>query len=253
MILLYSSGLLYLSPIVMQRKVAIFDVDGTIFRSSLLIELVNILIEKNIFPEQARSEFEKEETAWINRHGPYEDYIKRVVDVFMKYIKGMGAETLEDAAKEVSGQHENRTYRYTRGLIKKLKSEGYYMLAISHSPKLVLDSFGRKHGFDKIYGTIYTLDESNKFTGAVSDSELIFDKSRILERAVSKENLTLEDSVGVGDTESDISFLSLVSKPICFNPNKALYDHAQKKGWLTIVERKDVVYKIPWVPADSLE
>ncbi len=233
----------------MQRKVAVFDVDGTFFRSSLLIELVNVLIENKIFPEAVREEFEKDKTLWLNRHGPYEVYIMKVIETFMKYIKGVEKERLEEAAKEVLSRYENRTYRYTRDLIKKLKNDGYYLLLISHSPKLILEKFGQRHGFDKIYGTIYTLDDSDKFTGEVSNPELIFNKDKILNRAVEKEGLTLEDSMGIGDTESDISFLSLVSKPICFNPNKALYDEARRRGWLVVVERKDVVYEIPTAPA----
>ena len=37
-----------------QQKVAVFDVDGTIFRSSLLVQLVNTLIENDAFPKDAR-------------------------------------------------------------------------------------------------------------------------------------------------------------------------------------------------------
>ncbi|GAI32477.1 unnamed protein product, partial [marine sediment metagenome] len=36
--------------------------------------------------------------------------------------------------------------------------------------------------------------------------------------------------VGVGDTESDIAFLKMVEKPICFNPNKKLYQYAKRVG-----------------------
>jgi hypothetical protein len=35
-----------------KRRVAVFDVDGTIFRSSLLIQLVEKLIEKRAFPRK---------------------------------------------------------------------------------------------------------------------------------------------------------------------------------------------------------
>jgi phosphoserine phosphatase len=60
---------------------------------------------------------------------------------------------------------------------------------------------------------------------------------------MAKENLILRGSVGVGDTESDIAFLKFVSRPICFNPNKKLYDHARRAGWEVVVERKDVIYQ----------
>ena len=56
----------------MQRKVAFFDVDGTIFRSSLLIELVEGLIERGIFPSEVSKEFSRSKSAWENREGTYE-------------------------------------------------------------------------------------------------------------------------------------------------------------------------------------
>lgn len=78
------------------------------------------------------------------------------------------------------------------------------------------------------------------------DSKLnrAFDKAVILKRAVGKEGLALKGSVGVGDTESDIPFLKMVERPICFNPNKKLYRYAKRKGWPIVVERKDMIYNL---------
>ena len=224
------------------KKVAVFDIDGTIFRSSLLIELVNILIDRKIFPNTADKEYEREYSAWLNREGEYQDYIKSVVNVFMKYVKGVREEAMVEASMEVSKYHQNKVYRYTRDLIKTLKQDGYYLLAISHSPKPVIESFAKNLGFDKIYGVMYEVDPTGFYTGKILDEELIFDKSKILSRAIDKESLTLDNSVGVGDTESDIVFLEKVATPICFNPNSLLYNEAQSRGWKVVVERKDVIY-----------
>ena len=227
-----------------KRKVAIFDIDGTIFRSSLLIEVVEVMIENKLFDFSARKEYEKEETEWLDRKGDYESYINAVVKVFMKNIKGISYEDFELAGKIVIERYKNRTYRYTRDLILSLKKKKYFLLAISQSPKGILDGFCEKLGFDKVYGRFYELDSSGKFTGKVINEDLISDKSNIVRRAMEKENLTLEASVGVGDTEGDISFLEMVGEPICFNPNLKLYRHAKKKSWRVVVERKDVVYEL---------
>ncbi len=226
------------------RKVAIFDIDGTIFRSSLLIELVEILIDRKVFPDNARTEYEREHLAWLDRKGSYIDYIGAVVRVFEKDIKGVRQVDLASAASLLVTHQENRVYRYTRDLTAKLRDEGYYLLAISHSPKLVVDGFAKSLLFDKVYGTMYEIDEEGTFTGKILDRELIFDKAKILDRAVEKEGLTLENSVGVGDTESDIVFLEKVGQAICFNPNNLLYQEAKSRGWKVVVERKDVIYTL---------
>lgn len=228
----------------MKRKVAVFDIDGTIFRSSLTIELVQALIAKGIFPAEAREEFEYDHKRWLEREGEYDAYIMAVVDTFLKYLKGVYYGDFKDTADEVIAIQQNHVYRYTRDLVKTLKADGYYLLAISHSPKAILEGFGKRYGFDKIYGKVYETGETGRFTGNVLEEHLIANKANILKRAVEKEGLTLEGSIGVGDTESDISFLELVEKPICFNPNNKLYRYAKLNHWNVVVERKDVIYEL---------
>ncbi len=227
-----------------KQKVAVFDVDGTIFRSSLLIQLVEAMIENGAFPAEAKEEFEDERQKWMDREGDYQTYIDAVVAAFRKHLKGVPYKSLEDASYKVVDVQWKRTYRYTRDLLKDLKEQGYFLLAVSHSPKTVLDKFCPRLGFDKTYGIFYEIGPTEAFTGAVGEEHLIYNKANILKRAVEKENLTLNDSVGVGDTESDIPFLELVAKPICFNPNQKLYRYAKLHDWDVVVERKDVIYEL---------
>ena len=226
------------------KKVAIFDVDGTIFRSSLLIELVETLIEEGVFPKQTQEVYEKEFNAWLDRKGAYEKYIDAVVKAFVKNLKGVSYEEFAHVAETVVSAQKDRVYCYTRDLVKELKQEGYYLLAISQSPKGILDEFCRKLGFDKVYGRFYELGPEDRFTGEIVDLHLIVNKANIVRRMIKKEDLTLKDSIGVGDTEGDIPMLEMVDQPICFNPNMQLYKAAKRNSWKVIVERKDVIYNI---------
>lgn len=226
------------------KKVAIFDIDGTIFRSSLLIELTDALIQEGIFSSKVRKLYSQALENWLDRKRPYEEYINAVIKVFRQNIKGVKYQEFSKIAKKVAAFHQNRVYRYTRDFIKKLKKKNYYLLAISHSPQKVVKEFCKKIGFDKVYGQIYETDRQKRFTGKVLHMELISDKAEILRRAIEKERLTLKGSVGVGDTESDIAFLKMVERPICFNPNQKLYQYAKRAGWKIVVERKDVIYHL---------
>jgi phosphoserine phosphatase len=78
----------------------------------------------------------------------------------------------------------------------------------------------------------------------MTDVHLIEDKAQIVARVVEKEGVTLEGSVGVGDTEGDISLLEAVALPICFNPNMKLFERAKLSDWKIVVERKDVIYEL---------
>ncbi len=227
-----------------KRPVAVFDIDGTVFRSSLTLELVERLIEKGVFPTETRMAYEKERAQWLDRKGDYEVYVQKVVDIFCRQIKGVSYESVADAAGEIIEEKKNRVYRYTRDLIEDLKKKGYFLLAVSHSPKFIADGFGYEAGFDKVYGYFFATGASGNFTGEVEDEELIRNKSAILQRAVRKEELTFEGSIGVGDTESDISMLEAVGTAIAFNPNQKLFNHAKRRGWKIVVERKDVIYEL---------
>lgn len=227
-----------------KRPVAVFDIDGTVFRSSLLIELVEELMARGIFPEAARKSYKDAQEDWLNRKGEYGPFISKVVGSFAKYAKGLPYGDLADVAGEIIEARKGYTYRYTRDLVKELKAKGYYLLAISHSPKFIVDGFAYELGFDKSYGTFYESGASGRFTGEIADEHLIMNKASILMRALEKEKLSLHGSVGVGDTESDISMLQMVEDPIAFNPNRLLYRHAKKHLWRIVVERKDVIYEI---------
>jgi len=227
-----------------KRPVAVFDIDGTVFRSSLFLELAKRLIQDGIFPRETQAEFEQERIDWEERKGEYEAYVNKVVELFAREIKGKPYEEIANIAGEIIESRKDRVYRYTRDLISDLKRKGYYLLAISHSPKFIADGFGFEHGFDKVYGMFYASGPSGNFTGEVEDEELILNKAAILTRAVRKEELTLEGSYGVGDTGSDITMLEMVETPIAFNPNRKLYEHAKRRGWKIVVERKDVIYEL---------
>ena len=227
------------------QKVAFFDVDGTVFRSSLLIELVNALIQEGVFPKEAEDDFIDAREKWHNREGEYKSYIDAVVATFEKHIKGVHYGELADIGRQVVVRKRHRVYRYTRDLITNLRADNYYLVAISHSPKAVVDNFCLQYGFDKIYGRLYEIGPQDRFTGITTNEHLISNKANIAKRVFEhNSNLTPKDSLAVGDTEGDISLLETVDFPICFNPNEVLYNHALRMKWEVVVERKDVIYHL---------
>lgn len=226
------------------RRVAAFDIDGTLFRSSLLIELTKVLITLGLFPRTTRRQYLAAYHEWLDRRGTYEAYLERLIRAFDRSIRGVREEEFMRIASDVASYHGERLYRCTRELVNELCRRGYYLLAISHSPKYAVEPFAKQLGFHKVYGRMLAVDARGRFTGETMHEELIMDKAAILRRAVEKERLTLRDSYGVGDSESDIPFLTLVAHPIAFNPNQKLYAHARRSGWRVVVERKDVVYEL---------
>ena len=224
-----------------KSRVAVFDIDGTIFRSSLQRELIMALVRYEVFPAIVKKELEQNYFSWVNRQGNYEDYIEQVVKSYEKRIAGVSVEDVRRVAQIVIGQQKSRVYTYTRELIEKLRPT-HKLIAISGSPMEIVEEFNNFYKFDKTFGMIFQVHDG-RYTGEVLELP-IRDKRSVLKKYLLENNLKLTGSVGIGDGESDASFLEIVSQPICFNPNSNLYKIAKSKGWEIVVERKDVIYKI---------
>ncbi|EKE10724.1 MAG: haloacid dehalogenase, IB family protein [uncultured bacterium] len=226
-----------------KTKLAVFDIDGTIFRKNLAFELINELVWKKTFKKSVRSELLRHYSNWLSHKGTYEDYRKALVVLYEENIKGCKKEDVVRAAQEVMPFHQDRTYVFAENLIKKLKEDNYNIIAVSGSPSEIVDEYNKHLKFDAVFGSIYELDEYDTYTGGAV-FEPTKDKSKVVMQYASDNQLTLDDSYGVGDTESDARMLEMVENPIAFNPNFGLKQIAERSGWKIIVEKKDVIYDL---------
>lgn len=226
-----------------KKKLAVFDIDGTIFRKNLAFELINELAWMKIFKREVRDELVRLYSRWLNHEGIYEDYRKALVVLYVKNIKGCQKKDIQKASRVVVPFFKNRTYIFANNLIKYFKKEKYRIIAISGSPSEIVEEYNTHLGFDAVYGSVYGTDEKGIYTGETLFEPTV-NKGNVVKQYVFENNLTLEDSYGIGDTESDANFLEVVEHPIAFNPNLNLKKIAQEKGWEIMVEKKDVIYKI---------
>jgi len=90
-----------------QRKLAIFDIDGTIFRKNLSFELINELSWMKIFPKSVREELVKHYSNWLDHEGTYEEYRRALVDLYNENIKGCKREDIIEASRKVVPFYKN--------------------------------------------------------------------------------------------------------------------------------------------------
>lgn len=221
-----------------KQPLAIFDIDGTLFRSSLVIELVNELVSRTIFPAAVEKDIESDYRAWVNRKGSYENYIQAVVRTYRKHIIGCKEKDIATAVKSVIDQQKDKLYRFTRDLITSLRQRSYYLVALSGSPIPIVSRFAESIGFDTYCGTTYEVRN-----GYIVSSGDMIQKKQELESLLAKGTHLMKGSIAVGDTEGDIPILEMVDHAIAFNPNARLATHAQAQGWDIVIERKDVVIR----------
>lgn len=223
------------------KPLAIFDIDGTIFRSSLLIELTESLVDFGIFPKLTKTDISHKQQQWLNRKGTYEEYLNQVIRSFSQRLTGVAYRDVKRISRLVMQEQKNHVYVYARTLLEKLR-HNHTLVAISGSPTEIVTEFKKAWHFDDVFGTEYQK-VKGVYTGKV-DSVASHHKKEVLHRYCKERGYSLRHSLGVGDTESDISFLRIVENPIAFNPNKKLLTVARKHEWAIVVERKDVIYTL---------
>ncbi|MCA9323842.1 HAD family phosphatase [Candidatus Saccharibacteria bacterium] len=226
-----------------KKKFAIFDIDGTIGRTSLYFQVVEELINSGTLPEEIRKELNTVYLPYQERahKGAFRDVTNTFVQVFEEHMKEIKVTDFRAAVDRVIERSSKHVYVFTRDLIQKLRAEGYFLIALTGSEMYSAQKFTEQFEFDITVGEIYS-ESKGIFTGEVSR---VFDKKdKYIKQFVSDHNLTYSDSYAVGDSMTDAPMLALVENPIAFNPEDRLFDTAKKNGWKIVVERKNVIYEL---------
>lgn len=226
------------------KKFAAFDIDGTIFRSGLAREVVYELIATDKAPKGLADAFMHHESAWKTRRASeaFHVYDRAMADAFNDMVTQIKCDDFDQAAKIVFERVSDYVYTYTRDLLRRLKKQGYTLIAISGSHEELVQPFAEKYGFDIWVAQKCHRGEDGYFTG-----EIILThegKDKYIRELVEKHGLDFRGSIAVGDTRGDISMLSIVDHPIAFNPERQLFDKAKQEGWQIVVERKNMTYEL---------
>ena len=226
-----------------QQKIAVFDIDGTIFRKNLAFELIDELAWMGVFKKEVRNTLVRLYTKWLDHKGTYEEYRKALVLLYAENLKGCSKEQIVRASQEVIPFYKDRTYIFSDQLMEKLKEENYHIIAVSGSPSEIVEEYNKYLNLNAVFGSVYEVDKNGIYTGkAIFEPTL--HKGHVVKQYVTEKKLTFKGSYGIGDTESDAKFLEIVENPIAFNPNINLKKIAEENHWKIIVEKKDVIYEI---------
>lgn len=226
-----------------KKQFAVFDIDGTIARTSLLQQLVRVLVTRGKLDIGPAEEIENLLHDFRQRIADdnFGEYMKKAVDImFQSMPKGLTIEEYDEIIDVVVKMSLTHTYVYTRQLIQTLKHNNFFLISISGSELRAVSTFSKALGFDAWVGQVQYLNDGKKLTGQVQ--ALGQPKDKILQTIINKFELDTRGSLAVGDTSSDISVLNMVENPIVFNPNQELFKIAREKGWMVVLERKDMVY-----------
>ncbi|MFZ1323691.1 MAG: HAD-IB family hydrolase [Candidatus Saccharimonadales bacterium] len=225
------------------KKFAVFDIDGTIARSALFFQVVDELIVRGYLPAEYREKLDEKYERYRQRThaGAFNEYAQVSVEALLGNVHKLRAADYREAVDAVTAKTSKYVYTYTRDLIRKLKDQGYFLIALSGSEMYSVKRFTGQFDFDVAIGELYH-EKDGVFTGEIE--EVIHKKDIFIKQLVSEHGLSYKSSIAVGDSIGDKEMLEIVEYPVAFNPEQRLYDLALKNKWKIVVERKNVIYEL---------
>ena len=210
----------------MGKIAAFFDIDGTLYRDSLMVEHFKKLIKYDIIDQKAWFEHARDTFMdWDKRQGHYDDYLDEICDLYVKSLIGLDKTCIDFTSDQVIKLKSDRVYKYTRSRIKWHLDNNHIVIFISGSPGFLVEKMAKKYNVTDCIGSNY-LFENEMFNG-----------------------IDLNKSYAYGDTNGDINMLRRVGNPIAINPTKELLSHIASDPVISktsqiIVERKDIIYSL---------
>lgn len=261
----YYQEVLSNSNIQVGDKLIFCDIDGTIFRDSLYIEIFLGLIYDGLsstdsFRRQlAKNSMEIHEDAlqkWKNREWAYDKYLHTTIECFTDLVTWMYLYTFNTICEKIVQEKSKRTYVYPLSFLKAKQKEWYKIILISGSPDYVVNNFAMNHKFEVgMWSYYFTSQEQfiSTWNGlGYYDQLLTWDKF-LLAMSKSKEDIvnyifnTYKPShtISLWDTNGDYKMLTMTDQGMAINPSFELFDKVKELDNITvIIERKDLVIEL---------
>ena len=233
----------------MRNIAAFFDIDGTLYRDSLMVEHFKKLIKYDIIDQKAWYDNARDAFMnWDKRQGNYDDYLDDVCNLYVESLIGLDKNYIDFTSDQVIKLKSDRVYKYTRSRIKWHLENNHIVIFISGSPDFLVGKMAEKYNVTDFIGSNYVF-ENGTFNGTVIPMWDSKSKNTAIDDFVKKYNIDLSISYAYGDTNGDINMLRRVGNPIAINPTKELLNHIAKDPIISntakiVVERKDIVYSL---------
>ncbi len=180
------------------------------------------------------------------RERQYKDYEERLIELSLKYYADakVSRGALAGQAKSFVAQASilEEQYAFPRALFQVLKELGYALVLISWGPTELIHPLAERMGFHHAIGNLMETNEEGIFTG--QDGRLPIKEQDML-AVVEEFGYSLNGSVAIGDSGTDLGMLRLATTGIAFNPKvslrKKLDEDLELDEIIRVTERAEIV------------
>jgi phosphoserine phosphatase len=184
----------------MRYKLIVFDIDGTITRHISSWRYIHEKLDLwDVLAKKYQDQFLAGKISY-----------RRFCELDAAHWRGIKEEKL----KKVFGR-----VRYSKNagkVIRRLKKDGFKLVAISTGLQFVTDRIKEELGFDSVMGNRLNV-RGGKLTGGVKINISHGAKGRTLKTLLKRYKIKPEEMIAVGDSEGDIPMIKLAGYSIAFN------------------------------------
>ena len=235
----------------MEKKkiAAFFDIDGTIFRDSLMVAHFIKMREFQIIDDSKwHVQLHMSGEIWKKRRSDYDTYLDSLSTAYVDSLTGVSYADVMFAARHVIQNRADEVYKFTKNRIEHHKKHDHIVIFISGSPDFLVRQMAKVWKADVYRGSAYEFSHG-LFTGKIIPMWDSVSKKNAINNLVEKYNIDLENSFAYGDTNGDLSMLKSVGNPFAINPARELLENIKQDPSLRekatiIIERKDVIYRV---------
>ena len=232
-----------------KKIAAFFDIDGTIFRDSLMVAHFMKLQDFQIIDDSKwHTQVILSREAYKKRRLDYDTYLESMSSAYEESLKGISYSDVMFAARHVIQNRADEVYKFTRSRIEQHRKKGHMVIFISGSPDFLVRQMAKVWKADVYRGSTYVFSRGI-FTGKIIPMWDSVSKQNAINELVNIYDIDMKHSYAYGDTNGDISMMMSVGHPYAINPAKELIENIRNDEMLRkkvqiIVERKDVIYKV---------
>ena len=232
-----------------KKIAAFFDIDGTIFRDSLMVAHFMKLQDFQIIDDSKwHTQVHLSREAYKKRRLDYDTYLESISSAYEESLKGISYSDVMFAARHVIQTRADEVYKFTRSRIEQHRKKGHMVIFISGSPDFLVRQMAKVWKADVYRGSTYVFSRGI-FTGKIIPMWDSVSKQNAINELVNIYDIDMKHSYAYGDTNGDISMMMSVGHPYAINPAKELIENIRNDEMLRkkvqiIVERKDVIYKV---------
>jgi HAD superfamily hydrolase (TIGR01490 family) len=220
----------------MNRPLALFDIDKTIFNGLSYFPLLDAQIGEGLLGSNVGDQAQDAMSRYKGQVLGYEDFVKELLDIYAAGLTDRFEVEVEDSTNRFFSQTTD-FFGYVKPTINLLSST-HEITLVTGSSHFTARAVAKVFGVERHISTQLDTD-SGKLTGRVkSYLATRHEKKAAIAHLIEAHPQT--GSFGFGDSEGDIEMLQAVEHPVCIQPTPGLAEIAIKHGWTIVDEHEEL-------------